>query len=59
MNMENLRKEIICMTCEEEPQQSETTHQAPAEKPKERKPEEQQEISSKEAKGAPAEDEDG
>ena len=47
------------MACEEESQVSETTQQKPAEEPKERTPEEEREISSKEAKGAPAEDGDG
>jgi len=47
------------MVCEEKPQVPETTHQTPAEEPKVRTPEEDREISSKEAKGAPAEAEDG
>jgi hypothetical protein len=47
------------MICEDEPQQPETTHQAPAEEPKERTSEEQREISEKEAKGASSGDEDG
>lgn len=47
------------MICDDKPQQSETTHQAPAEKSKERTPEEQREISEKEAKGASSGDEDG
>ena len=59
MNMENLRKEISSMACEDKTQVPETTQQMPAEKPKERTSEEDREISSKEAKGASAEDEDG
>ena len=47
------------MACEDKPEVSETTQQAPADAPKERTPEEQREISSKEAKGASSESDDG
>ena len=47
---EALRKEISHMTCDDKPK---------AEEPKERTPEEQREISEKEAKGASSEDGDG
>ena len=47
------------MACEDKPQVPETTQQTPPEEPKKRTPKEDQEISSKEAKGAPAENEDG
>jgi len=47
------------MACEDKSEVSETTQQTPAEDPKERTPEEEREISSKEAKGAPAENDDG
>ena len=47
------------MACEDKPQVPETVQQKPAEEQKERTPEEEREISSKEAKGAPAEAGDG
>ncbi len=48
------------MVCEEqEPHTSESPQETPPEKPKERTPEEERKISEQEAKGAPAEADDG